>query len=365
MLGNSPFYHQLTRKAVVLFGRLFDDITLVRKNDQTGDETNRFLVPIVYAPKEKMVTRIFSDPDLLRQIQVLLPRMSFEITGITYDATRKQNSLLKAARSNTSTHVSASYMGVPYDINFQLNIYARNIDDGTQIVEQILPFFNPDFTVSTNMIPDLGALKDVPIILNNVSNDIQYEGDFDTVRYVNWTLNFTMKMYYYGPISYPKIIRTVYTNIYNDPSIESGYITRINTSNANGMFKINDTVFQGSSYHTASATGIVINYNSELGQLVLGATQGTFKVNNTIHAVSTNGVCTLASFYAKPLKLAEIKIKPHPGDAQPTDDYGYTVNIIEWPLTETPPYANAEYIGITTDSTEFTVDNITITIDSE
>jgi T4-like virus Myoviridae tail sheath stabiliser len=334
MLGNSPFYHQLTRKAVVLFGRLFDDITLVRKNDQTGSETNRFLVPIVYAPKEKMVTRIFSDPDLLRQIQVLLPRMSFEITGITYDATRKQNSLLRAAKSNTSTHVTASYMGVPYDINFQLNIYARNIDDGTQIIEQILPFFNPDFTVSTNMIPDLGALKDVPIILNNISNDIQYEGDFDSIRYVNWTLNFTMKMYYYGPISYPKIIRTVYANIWNDPSLQSGYITRINTSNANGVFKVNDTVYQGSNYQTATATGIVVSYNETLNQLVVGATQGRFLVNNNIHAVSTNGVCTLESFYAKPLKLVEIEITPDPVTAQPTDDYGYDINITEWPATE-------------------------------
>jgi len=261
--------------------------------------------------------------------------MGFEITGISYDASRKQNSLLKAARSNTTTHVTASYMGVPYDINFQLNIYTRNIDDGTQIVEQILPFFNPDFTVSTNMIPDLGALKDVPIILNNVSNDIQYEGDFDSVRYVNWTLNFTMKMYYYGPISYPKIIRTVYANIYNNPSLQTGYITRINTSNTSGTFKINDTVFQGNSYHTATATGIVVSFNNTLNQLVIGATQGSFKVNNTIHAVSTNGVCTLDSFYVDPLKLAQITITPDPINADPTDDYGYNIDIIEWPETET------------------------------
>ena len=334
MLGNKPFYHQLTRKAVVLFGRLFDDITLVRKNDQTGEETNRFLVPINYSPKEKMVTRIFSDPDLLRQVQVILPRMGFEITGITYDATRKQNSLLRGAKSNTSTHVTSMYMGVPYDINFQLNIYARNIDDGTQIVEQILPFFNPDFTVTTNMIPDLGFLKDVPIILNNISNDIQYEGDFDTVRYVNWTLNFTMKMNYYGPISYPKIIRTVYANIYNDPSLQSGYITRINTANTHGHFKASDMVYQGDSYKTATAYGVVINYSSNTHVLMLGAVQGSFKVNNTIHAVSTNGVCQIASFVANPEKLAEIVITPDPITAQPGDDYGYDINITEWPATE-------------------------------
>jgi hypothetical protein len=334
MLGNKPFYHQLTRKAVVLFGRLFDEIILVRKNDQTGEEVNRFLVPLIYSPKEKMVTRLFSDPDLLKQTQTVLPRMGFEITGITYDSTRKQNSLLKAAKSNTSTHVSASYMGVPYDINFQLNIYARNIDDGTHIVEQIIPFFNPDFTVSTNMIPDLGALKDIPVILNNVSNNIEYEGNYDTVRYVNWTLNFTMKMHYYGPISYPKIIRTVYANIYNDPSLQSGYITRINTANTNGIFKPDDLVYQGTDYKTATAYGIVIKFNSDLDQLILGAVQGQFKVNNTIHAVSTNGVCVLESFYTKPEKLAEIVITPDPVTAQPTDDYGYDINITEWPETE-------------------------------
>jgi len=361
MLGNSPFYHQLTRKAVVLFGRLFDDITLVRKNDQTRKETSRFLVPIVYSPKEKMVTRIFSDPDLLRQVQTILPRMSFEITGVTYDATRKQNSLLRAAKSNTTTHVTASYMGVPYDINFQLNIYTRNIDDGTQIIEQILPFFNPDFTVSTNMIPDLGALKDIPIILNNVSNDIQYEGDFDSVRYVNWTLNFTMKMYYYGPISYPKIIRTVYANIYNDPSLQSGYITRINTSSANGVFKVNDTVYQGNNYYTATATGIVISYNSTLNQLVLGATQGTFRVNNSIRAVSTNGVCTLSSFHANPLKLVEIIIRPDPIDAEPTDDYGYTTEIYEWTGSD----EGIQYIATSVDSMDISIDNTFISVDEE
>lgn len=335
MLDNSHFYHQLTRKAVVLFGRLFDDITIVRKNTQTGKETSRFLVPIIYSPKEKMVTRIFSDPDLLKSVGTILPRMSFEITGISYDATRKQNSLLRAAKSNTSTHVTSSYMGVPYDITFALNIYARNIDDGTHIVEQILPFFNPDFTVTTNMITDLGALKDIPVILNSVSNDIQYEGDYDSVRYVNWTLTFTMKMYYYGPISYPKIIRTVYANTYNDPSLQSGYITRLNVINANGKFKTEDFVYTGNSFRTATAYGVVVSYNEELGKLILGATQGQFYVNNTIHAVSTNGVCQIQSFDASPLLLSSITVRPDPINAEPTDDYGYDIDVVEWPDTET------------------------------
>lgn len=334
MLQNPHFYHQLTRKAVILFGRLFDDIMVIRKNSSTGKEVDRLLVPLIYSPKEKMVTRIFSDPDLQKQVQTILPRMGFEITGVSYDATRKQNSLLRAAKSNTTTHVTSMYMGVPYDITFALNIYSRNIDDGTHIVEQILPFFNPDFTVTTNMVPDLGFLKDIPIILNSVTNDIQYEGNFDSVRYVNWTLTFTMKMYYYGPISYPKIIRTVYANIYQDPSLQSGYITRLNVANTSGKFKMEDMVYQGDNYRKATAYGIVIKYDSDLDKLVLGAVQGQFKVNNVIHAVSTNAYSTISSFETSPMKLAEIKIQPDPVNAEPEDDYGYNIDITEWPDTE-------------------------------
>ena len=334
MLGHSHFYHQLTRKAVILFGRLFDDISIIRKNDQTGAETQRFLVPIIYAPKEKMVTRIFSDPDLTRQLQAILPRMSFEITGINYDASRKQNSLLKTNQTSTSTTASTAYMGVPYDLIFELNVYARHIDDGTHIVEQIMPFFNPDFTVTAKMVPDLGFYKDVPVILNSITNNIQYEGNYDSVRYVYWTLTFTMKLHYYGPVSTSKIIRSVYSNIYNDNNM-GGYITKLNTTNANGVFKVDDLVFQGNNYRTANAYGIVIDYSSDLNKLVLGATQGTFKVNNYIHAVSTNAVAQIESFDTSIIKMVEINVQPDPITAQPGDDYGYDINITEWPDTET------------------------------
>ena len=332
MLGNAHYYHQLTRKAVVLFGRLFDDISIIRKNDQTGKEVNRFVVPIIYSPKEKMVTRLFSDPELTRQLQAILPRMSFEISGITYDASRKQNSLLKSAKPITGgSTASSAYMGAPYDLNFQLNVYARNIDDGTHIVEQILPFFNPDFTVSASMVPDLGFVKDIPIILNNVTNSIEYEGNYDSVRYVYWTLNFTMKLHYYGPITTPKIIRTVYANIHNSENLNQRYITKMLVNNANGTFKLEDTVFQGNNYNTANAQGIVLGFREDTGLLTLGATQGSFIVNNTIHAVSTNAHAQIASFYEPPSKMVEIKIEPDPITAQIGDDYGYTTTITEWP----------------------------------
>ena len=331
MLGNAPFYHSLTKKSVILFGRLFDDIFVVRTNDQTGEETGRFRVPIIYSQKEKMVTRLFSDPDLLKQIQVQLPRMGYEITGITYDASRKQNSLLKAAKPiSGGTTASSAYMGIPYDLNFQLTVYARNIDDGTHIVEQILPFFNPDFTVSASMVPDLGFVKDIPIVLNNVTNNIEYEGNYDSVRYVYWTLNFTMKLHYYGPITTPKIIRTVYANIHNNNSLGPTYITRMELANTAGTFKPEDVVFQGNSLNWANAQGIVMHYNPDNNVLTLGATQGTFMVNNTIRAASTNGVAQIYNLITETAKTVEIKIEPDPITAQPGDDYGYTTTITEW-----------------------------------
>jgi hypothetical protein len=335
MLSNNYFYYKLTRKYVILFGNMFNNITVKRINRDTNTEIERFKVPIVYAPKEKYFARLRSDPDLNRPVQVILPRMSFELTGFSYDPARKQNSMLRQAKANTNSTVASNYMGVPYDLNFDLQIYARNVDDGTHIVEQILPYFTPDYTVTVDVIPELGFLKDVPIILNSVTSEIEHEGNFDAVRYVSWTLSFTMKAYYYGPISQPKIIRKVIANINNDPSLRSGYITRVNVDQGNaGDYKVDDIAYQGSNYDTASAYGVVTAWNSTTGKLTLAGVQGQFKVDNTIKAVSSNAAYNLASFEVSPLKLATVTIEPDPINANPDDDYGYTTTITEWPDTQ-------------------------------
>jgi hypothetical protein len=140
MLSNAYFYHQLTRKYVILFGNMFNNITIKRVNKNSGVEIERFKVPIVYAPKEKYYARLRADPDLERPVQVILPRMSFELTNFAYDSSRKQNSLLRSGvAANTATRGATQYMGVPYDLSFDLQIYARNVDDGTHIIEQIIP----------------------------------------------------------------------------------------------------------------------------------------------------------------------------------------------------------------------------------
>lgn len=339
MLSNHYFYYRILRKYVITFGTLFNQITMVRKTDD-GTEIQRIKVPLVYSPKERYVTRLESDPDLTRQVQAILPRMAFEITSITYDPARKQNSLQRIAKGDTLSRTATQFVGVPYDINFQLTIYARNVDDGTHIVEQILPYFTPDFTLTIDPIPELGYLKDIPVILDSVEPVITYEGNWESVRYVTWTLNFSLKGYFWGPISTPKIIRKSIANIFNDPSLVTGYVIRINTGAGNGTFQIQDTVYQGNNYQTANAYGVVVDWNSDNSRLVIGGAQGQWHVNNTIRAVSTNAAYTISSFDASPLKLTQITVEPDPIDAEPEDDYGYTETIIEFP--DTLPDANGE-----------------------
>lgn len=334
MLSNAHFYHKLIRKYVVLFGNMFNNILLVRTDKDNNAEIERFKIPILYAPKEKYYARLQSDPDLSRELQVSLPRLSFEMTGLSYDATRKQNSLLKASAANTSTRATMQYVGVPYDLNFELNLYTRNIDDGAHVIEQILPYFNPDYTVTTNLIPELGFERDIPIILKSVRNNIEHEGNFDAIRFVTWTLEFTMKVHFFGPVSTPKIIRKIDANIYNDPRLVTGNIIRINTYlGNNGTFQIEDVVYQGNNYQTATAYAKVISWNLATGKLTIGGVQGQFMANSTIKAVSTNASYGISSFDTSPLKLTNIHIEPKPNTAEPGDDYGYSTTITEWPNT--------------------------------
>lgn len=315
-------------------GNMFNNINVIRYEKDTDVEISRFKVPIVYGPKDKFVTRFESDPDLLKETQTVLPRLSFELTRIEYDPARQQNVLQRAAKGNSSTTNKSSYVGTPYNFMFEVNMYAKNIDDGNHILEQILPYFNPDYTVTVTPVAELGFLKDIPIILTSVNQNIQYEGNYDTVRYVYWTLTFTLRGYLFGPISTPKIIRKSIANIFNDPSLVAGYVIRMNMANGNnGIFKTSDTVYQGSNYQTANAYGTVLEWDSRINKLVIGGAQGQFKIDNIIRGLNTNAAYTLESFDTTPLKLATITVEPDPITAEPEDDFGYTVTITEFPET--------------------------------
>ena len=218
MLNIPPFYHGLTRKVIVAFGSLFSNIKIQRElNDGTiGQE---IVVPLTYAPKEKWLVRVEQDPSLERHTYITLPRLSFEITGMSYDATRKTNRINKITANNSNTvptSVNTAYSPVPYNIDISLYVISKTQEDCLQIVEQILPFFTPEFTLTINAVPSLGVNMDIPIILNTVGVEDNYDGEFQERRFVTYTITFTVKTNFYGPVSNAGPINTVFVNV-NQP----------------------------------------------------------------------------------------------------------------------------------------------------
>lgn len=203
MLNNPPFYNRTIRKIVVAFGTMFNEIFLQRYNLDGTLKKEIIKVPLSYGSKEKYLTRITSDPNLTKSVATVVPRIAFEMTGIAYDNSRKQTSLTRNFAIDAQNVISAQYAPVPYDFNFSLSIFVRNTEDGTQILEQILPFFKPDYTLTVDFIPDMNQKYDLPIILNSVSPTTDYEGDMMTTRLIIWDLEFTVKGYIWPQVRKP------------------------------------------------------------------------------------------------------------------------------------------------------------------
>lgn len=215
MLNNQVFYHGIIRKTIVSFGRLFSDIYIDRKQgDSTkGTTVQRLHVPLAYAPKEKWLVRIDSDPTLENQTYTTLPRMSFEIVSYGYDSTRKLNRMQKISCGTGDTSKSYTYTPVPYNIEIALYILTKTQEDGLQILEQILPTFTPEYTLPVKIVPDMNIIQDTPVILNSVGVTDEYDGDFQTRRFVTHTLNFTLKTNMFGAVSSQGVIDTANANI--------------------------------------------------------------------------------------------------------------------------------------------------------
>ncbi|CAB4170844.1 tail sheath stabilizer and completion protein [uncultured Caudovirales phage] len=215
MLNSNVYYHGIIRKCIVGFGSLFSDIYIDRREGDsvTGTVIQRLQVPLAYAPKEKWIVRLEQDPTLENNVYTTLPRMSFEIIGYNYDSQRKVNRMQQLKCGDGTGSVSTMYTPVPYNLDLSLYILTKTQEDGLQIIEQILPTFTPEYTLSINVVPDMSVKIDVPIVLNSVSVQDDYDGDFQMRRFVTHSLNFQMKMNLFGPISGRSIIDTVYANI--------------------------------------------------------------------------------------------------------------------------------------------------------
>ena len=218
MFGNY-FYNESMRRMTIGFGQIFNNIQIKRKDD-TGKVIQTIRVPLAYGPKEKFLVRLDQQSSLdNREFAITLPRMGFEIAGISYDPTRKLTRIqkFKQVKSNKDGKVlDFNYTPVPYNISYNLFSFTASAEAGLQIIEQILPFFQPDFTVTINAIPTLNIKRDIPIILNSVNYEDTYSGDFTTRRAVIYTLNFTAKTYLFGPSTSQKVIKTVQTDQYSD-----------------------------------------------------------------------------------------------------------------------------------------------------
>jgi hypothetical protein len=196
------FYHEIFRKTIIGFGSLFNAIS-VKHTNSAGQIVSVIDVPLAYGPIQKFLARVEQQPNLNSPVQIILPRMSFEFTGLSYDPTRKLTTTQTFLSKSTedSTDIRKTYMPVPYNMDFELSIMSKLNDDILQIIEQILPYFQPAYTLTVNLIDSIGEKRDIPIILNNVSMQDDYDSDYTTRRALIYTLKFTAKVYLFGPVS--------------------------------------------------------------------------------------------------------------------------------------------------------------------
>jgi hypothetical protein len=310
---STVFYNRVIRKLVVGFGNLFNNIPLVRYNPDLS-EAERLIVPIVYASKELYVRRLQEDPTLTKKVQTTLPRFSFEMTGFTYDSSRKQNTNTKNF-AQTSSGVVSQYNPVPYNFDFDLYLYVRNIEDGTQILEHIMSYFTPDYTIKLNLIPEMGIVKEIPILLNSASQDIQYEGDQTSeTRIIIWTLNFTVKGFIYGAVSSAGgLIKHSITNVMDmiTPMSEVQFVMNRNTGL--GEYQVGEVVYQGYSQSTSTASAIVVGWSNN--NLTLKNINGNFVSNLPLMGSSTNTNYKFTSYTPSGGQYARIDVEVYPANA--------------------------------------------------
>jgi len=225
MLTDGSYYWGTIRKSIIAFGNMFNNIEIDRKNS-AGNVVQSIKVPLAYAPRQKFLARIEQAPNAdERNVQLVLPRMSFEIVKLAYDPSRKLSSVQKNRSVNvTNNSVTSQYVPVPYNILVNLYVYVKNSDDGLQIIEQILPYFNPDYNLTVKAVPELNINHDIPIILDNIDFTDSYDGSFNDRRAIIWTLSFTIKTNFYGPANKQGIIRNAVARINSNEQMSNLYV---------------------------------------------------------------------------------------------------------------------------------------------
>lgn len=327
MLANQYYYHALLRKYVVYFGSLFNDIAIER-TDGDNNLIQTITVPISYGPKQKFIARLEQDPEAAREIAISLPRLSFEIRNIEYDQTRKLNALQKIVKGNpvNTGEYKYTYTPVPYNITFELSVYSKNVEDGLQVVEQILPFFAPEWTNQLILIPDLDLRMDVPVVLRGIRMDDRYEGTMEAPRYIITTMTFVMKGYLFGSVRNSGLIKRVTTNLMDDSSYPTiNYNSLEITSNNDPAFTVGEYVYQtDGTRNTASGT---VQY-SNATHVEIRDYQGIFNTSNTLLSTNSNSMATVTDvLIVKSPKITTVSTPALLANGQPTTNAALSISI--------------------------------------
>ena len=346
MLGQAHFYNRSIRKIVVAFGTIFNDIQLQRYTKDGNTKKEIFRVPLSYGSKERYLTQITSDPTLTKSINVSVPRISFELTGMSYDSSRKQQSLIQNFALNANGGINTQYTPVPYDFNFSMSIYVRNTEDGTQIVEQILPFFKPDFTVTVDFITGMDQKYDMPITLNSVNTTTEYEGGLNdgSTRLILWDLDFTVKSYLWPAVKTPKgligalntttgLYGRANTNIFIDTQNRDAQRVTVDYANGNNYFITAETI-RVDRPDSNEITGKVVYFsNSNTGILVVEQLTQLLQANDVVIGDYSNATYNVTAVAVSSVKAIAIVTEPDPQNADPDDEFGFSETVTHWPNT--------------------------------
>ncbi len=320
MLGTYS-YHEIFRKTVVAFGTLFNNIELRRSNEVMK-------VPLAYGPKQKFLARLDQTPDPTnKRLQITLPRISFEISGINYDSTRKVSPTQKIKVAKDGSKDYNVFMPVPYSLSFELAIISKTQEDGMQILEQILPNFQPHYNLSVKLLTSMNEIKDVPIVLNSIQYQDDYEGDFARRRAIIYTLSFTVKTYLYGPVKESAVIKSAQVDMYAEmdvntaPRVQRYRVIPTATENLTGTALTTLSAAMDDSTNVvvvADATGLSIGDEFQIDS-------ETFRVEN----VDGNNVSVLRGRYTTDLVAhaagADVHLIDSADDAliDADDDFGF------------------------------------------
>ena len=289
------FYNETIKRAISIFGTLFNNI-YIKKTQSDGTVLTQQIVPISYGPKQKFLLRLQEDPKARdgSVTSISLPRIAFELTGLDYDPTRQQNKLIRAEKRilETGGKRGFQYQPAPYNLTFSLSVLAKNVIDAIQVVEQILPYFQPEYTVAMKMVDSMDEVRDVPVILNSIAMEDMYEGAFEERRVIEYTLEFTMKLYFFGPVYTGEVIKNVIERTYINDQVQTGFTTsEIQGSGLVKEVKHYEPAFGETANAVSNSTTVTfataINSKISVGDEVFGTNLAT---NPTIVSRATNGL---------------------------------------------------------------------------